>query len=120
MKHTHKHFRSKIHCTPRTSYGTDYYEVRKNKLDYNNILDIIDLVTGNVVLRSVQNRTAANTAHSLLYDIVVKKGIPLRFHSDAVKEFLSTAMSTLQFLLGINKSTTLAHNPKGNTKIERV
>ena len=120
MKHAHKHFRAKLHCTPRTSYGADYYGVRKNKLGYNNILGIIDLATGNLVLKAVRNRTAANTAHTLLYDIVVKKGIPLRFHSDAAKEFLSTAMSTLQSLLGISKSTTLAHNPKGNAKIERV
>lgn len=119
-KHAHKHFRAKLHCTPRTSYGADYYGVKKNKLGYNNILGIIDLATGNLVLNAVQNRTAANTAHTLLYDIVVRKGIPLRFHSDAAKEFLSTAMSTLQSLLGITKSSTLAHNPKGNAKIERV
>ena len=103
MKHAHKHFRAKLHCTPRTSYGADYYGVRKNKLGYNNILGIIDLATGNLVLKAVRNRTAANTAHTLLYDIVVRKGIPLRFHSDAAKEFLSTAMSTLQSLLGMSK-----------------
>ena len=54
------------------------------------------------------------------YDVVVHKGVPLRFHSDAAREFLSTAMSTLQNLLGIGKSDTLAHNPKNNAKIERV
>ena len=119
-KHAHKHFRAKLHCTPRTSYGADYYSVKENKLGYNNVLGIIDLATGNLVLKAVQNRTAANTAHSLFYDVVVRKGIPLRFHSDAAKEFLSTAMSTLQSLLGITKSSTLAHNPKSNAKIERV
>ena len=120
MKHAHKHFRAKLYCTPRTSYGADYYSVRKNKLGYDNILGIIDLATGNLVLRAVQGRTAANTAHTLLYDVVVRKGIPLQFHSDAAKEFLSTAMSTLQNLLGIRKTDTLAHNPKSNAKIERV
>ena len=120
MKHAHRHFRAKLHCTPRTSYGADYYSVKKNKLGYDNILGIIDLATGNLVLRAVQGRTAANTAHTLLYDVVVHKGIPLRFHSDAAKEFLSTAMSTLQNLLGIQKTDTLAHNPKSNAKIERV
>ena len=116
----HKHFRAKLHCTPRTSYGADYYSVRKNKLGYDNILGIIDLATGNLVLKAVKGRTAANTAHTLFYDVIVHKGIPLRFHSDAAKEFLSTAMSTIQKLLGIRKTSTLAHNPKSNAKIERV
>ena len=59
------------------------------------MLGIIDLATGNLVLRAVQGHTAANTAHTLFYDVIVHKGIPLQFHSDAAKEFLSTAMSTL-------------------------
>ena len=119
-RHAHRHFRAKLSMTPRTSYGADYYSVKKNKLDYNNILGIIDLSTGNLVLRAVKGRSAANTAHTLFYDVVLHKGVPLRFHSDAAREFLSTAMSSLQSLLGIAKSDTLAHNPKSNAKIERV
>ena len=84
------------------------------------MLDIIDLATGNLVLNAVKGRTAANTAHTLFYKIVVIKGVPLRFHSDAAREFLSTAMGTLETMLGIQKSSTLAHNPKSNAKIERV
>ena len=120
MKHAHKHFRAKLSVTPRTSYGADYYGVKENKAGYNNVLGIIDLATGHLVLRAVKGRSAANTAHTLLYDVVVHKGVPLLFHSDAAREFLSTAMSTLQTLLGIGKSDTLAHNPKSNAKIERV
>ena len=120
MKHAHKHFRAKLAILPRTSYGADYYAVKMNKFGYNNILGIIDLSTGHLVLRAVRGRNAHNTAHTLFYDIVLEKGVPLRFHSDAAKEFLSTAMSSLQNLLGISKSDTLAHNPKSNAKIERV
>ena len=121
MKHAHKHFRAKLSVTPRTSYGAYYYGVKENKAGYNNVLDIIDLATGHLVLRAVKGRSsAANTAHTLLYDVVVHKGVPLLFHSDAAREFLSTAMSTLQTLLGIDKSDTLTHNPKSNAKIERV
>ena len=118
--HAHKHFRAKLAVMPRTSYGADYYSVKKNKFGYDNILGIIDLSTGNLVLRAVQGRNATNTAHTLFYDVVLNKGIPLLFHSDAAKEFLSTAMSSLQNLLGMRKSDTLAHNPKSNAKIERV
>lgn len=120
MKHAHKHFRAKLFCQPRTSYGADYYSVKQSKHGYNNILGMIDLSTGNLVLKAVKGRTAANTAHALFYEIVIRKGVPLRFHSDAAREFLSTAMSTLQNMLGIQKSDTLAHNPKSNAKIERV
>jgi len=50
MKHAHKHFRAKLFCQPRTSYGADYYSVKQNKHGFNNILDIIDLLTDNLVL----------------------------------------------------------------------
>jgi len=121
MKHAHKHFRPKIFCTPRTAYGADYYGVgRKSNKGYNNILGIIDLATGHLVLRALKQRTAANTAHTLFYDIINKKGVPLLFHSDAAREFLSTAMGSLTKTLGIVQTNTLAHNPKSNAKIERV
>ena len=42
------------------------------------------------------------------------------FHSDAAKEFVSTAMNALSKTLGIVQTNTLAHDPKSNTKIERV
>ena len=120
MRHAHKHFRPKLHCTPRTSYGADYYGVKQNKQGYNNILGIIDLSNGHLVLKALKARTAANTAHTLFYDIVAKKGVPMLFHSDAAKEFLSTAMKALSATLGIAQTSTLAHNPKSNAKIERV
>ena len=120
MKHAHKHFRPKIFCTPRTAYGADYYGVNKNKEGYNNILGIIDLATGNLILEAVKQRTAANTAHTLFYKVINAKGVPLLFHSDAAREFVSTAMDSLTKTLGIVQTNTLAHNPKSNAKIERV
>jgi len=120
MKHAHKHFRPKLFCTPRTAYGADYYGVLQNKQGYNNILGIIDLSNGHLVLKPLKSRSAANTAHTIFYDIIVKKGVPMLFHSDAAKEFLSTAMKALSATLGITQTSTLAHNPKSNAKIERV
>ena len=86
MKLAHKHFRPKIHCRPRTAYGADYYAVQQNKQGYNNILGIIDLADGHLVLSAVKNRSGANTAHVVFYEIVVRKGVPQLFHSDAAKE----------------------------------
>ena len=54
MKHAHRHFRARLFCQPRTSYGADYYSVKQNKQGYNNILGIIDLSTGNLILRAVK------------------------------------------------------------------
>ena len=68
----------------------------------------------------MKGRTAANTAEVIFYDIVCIKGVPLLFHSDAAQEFLATAMTGLQSILGIQRTDTLAHNPKSNAKIERV
>ena len=51
---THKHFRPKLFCTPRTAYGADYYSVVQNKQVYNNILGIIDLADGHLVLAPVK------------------------------------------------------------------
>ena len=72
------------------------------------------------MLKALKSRSATNTAHTLFYDIVVKKGVPMLFHSDSAKEFLSTAMKALSATLGIAQTSTLAHNPKSNAKIERV
>ena len=119
-RHAHKHFRAKLFCTPRTAYGADYYGVKQNKEGYNNILGIIDLSDGHLVLSAVKNRTAANTAHVVFHEIITRKGVPLLFHSDAAKEFLSTAMKALSTTLGMRQTNTLAHNPKSNAKIERV
>ena len=46
----HKHFRAKLFCTPRTTYGMDFHGVAMNKLGFNNILGIIDLATNSLVL----------------------------------------------------------------------
>ena len=120
MRHAHRHYRPRLFCTPRTSYGADYYGVKQNKQGYNNILGIIDLANGHLVLQAVKARTGANTAHVIFNEIIARKGVPLLFHSDAAREFVSTAMKSLCATLGIVQTNTLAHNPKGNAKIERV
>ena len=116
----HKHYRAKLTTTPRTAYGADYFSVKENSAGYNNILGIIDLATGTLVLKAVQGHTAANTAHTILYEIVLRKGCPMVFHSDAAKEFLSTAMRSLCNTIGCKQTSTKAHNPMGNSKMERT
>ena len=116
----HKHFRAKQFCTPRTSYAMDYYGVFKTKEGYCQILGIIDLATNNLVLQAHKVRTAVNTAHTILYEIVVRKGCPKLTHSDAAGEFLSKAMESLCSIIGCARTTTKGHNPRANSVIERV
>jgi transposase InsO family protein len=116
----HKHFRAKLFCTPRTTYGMDFHGVAMNTLGFNNILGIIDLATNSLVLVATKGRTAAVTAHNILYEIVTRKGCPLLIHSDAAQEFVSTAMKSLSAIIGCKQTTTKAHNPRGNATIERI
>ena len=116
----HKHFRAKLFCTPRTSYGSDYYGVKKNSAGYCAILGVIDLASGNLVLKAARSPNAAHVTNTLFHEVVLRKGVPLRFHSDAAQAFLSKAVGALTEILGIKHTTTLAHNPKSNAKIERV
>ena len=41
----HKHFRAKVFCTPRTSWGCDFYGIAESDKGYNNLLGAIDLAT---------------------------------------------------------------------------
>ena len=120
MNLAHKHFSAKLFCTPRTSYGSDYYGVRKNSLGYCQVLGIIDLATGDLVLKASKHADAAHVTNTLYHEVILKKGVPLLFHSDAAKAFIGTAMEALSSTLGIKQTNTLAHNPKSNAKIERV
>ena len=120
MRLAHKHFRSKLFATPRTSYGSDFYGVRKNAAGYCAILGIIDLATGDLILRATKAEDSASVAHTLFHDVVLKKGVPLVFHTDAAKAYLSKAVKALSEVLGIQQTNTLAHNPKSNAKMERV
>ena len=116
----HKHFRAKLFCTPRTAYGSDYYGVKMNEQGYCVILGIIDLSTGNLVLKAAKSASGAHVAETLFHDIILRKGVPLLFHTDAAQAFVGKAVTALAETLGTKCTNTLAHNPKSNAKMERV
>ena len=91
MNLANKHFSAKLFCTPRTSYGSDYYGVRKNVLGYCQVLGIIDLATGHLVLKAGKHADAAHVTHTLYHDVILPKGVPLLFHSDAAKAFIGNS-----------------------------
>ena len=116
----HTHFRSKVFCTPRTSWGCDFYGVEASKKKFNNILGIIDLATSECRLFACTNRTADTVSECLLHGIILRDGCPLHLHSDAAREFISKAVARLCKLIGCQRTSTLAHHPTGNATIERL
>ena len=116
----HRHFRAKVFCTPRTSWGCDFYGVAESLKKYNNILGAIDLATAECRLFACQNRTAEVVTDCILHGVVLRDGCPLHIHSNAAREFLSKSMKRLCDLIGCQQTTTLAHHPTGNATIERL
>ena len=87
---------------------------------YRDILGGIDLVTAKVNClraRGVQRRF---TTDCILQGVVLRDGVPLVLHSDHAKEFVSKCVRMLARALGVTTTTTLAHHPTGNAKIERL
>ena len=116
----HHHFRAKVFCTPRTSWGCDFYGLAESKKKYNNILGFIDLSTSECRLFACKNRSASTVAECLLDGIILRDGCPLHLHSDAAREFISKAVKRLCVIIGCRQTTTLAHHPTGNSAIERL
>jgi len=116
----HKHFRAKICSAPRTSWAMDYYGVAPSEDDHNNILGAIDMATSELRLFAVKRRTGAITTDAVLQGIVLRDGVPKALHSDHAKEFVGACLKTLSKVFGIRRTTTLAHHPTGNAKMERV
>jgi transposase InsO family protein len=73
-----------------------------------------------LTLKAGKHADAAHVTHTLYHEVILRKGVPLLFHTDAAKAFIGTAMEALASTLGIKQTNTLAHNPKSNAKMERV
>ena len=116
----HQHFRAKVYEGPRTAWAFDYHGVAKSQEGYCEILGGIDLVTSEIRLFATKCRTAAVTTDCILQGVVLRDGVPLVIHSDHAKEFVSKCLKVMHQALGITATTTLAHHPTGNSKIERV
>ena len=116
----HKHFRAKVFEGPRTAWTFDYHGVTASDEGYREVLGDIDLVTGELRLFATKDRSAAITTDCILQGVILRDGVPLVIHSDHVREFISKLLTTLEKALGVTVTTTLAHHPTGNSKIERV
>ena len=118
--HAHKHFRAKVYEGPRTVWAFDYHGVAKSTEGYREILVGIDLATAEIRLFATKSRTAVVTTDYILQGVILRDGVSLVIHRDHAREFISKLLKTLAKALGITTTTTLAHHPSGNSKIERV
>ena len=118
--HAHKHFRAKVFEGPHTVWAFDYHGVAKSVEGYKEILGGIDLATAEIRLFATKARTASITTDCILQGVILRDGVPLVIHSDHAKEFISKMLKLLAKSFGITTTTTLAHHPTGNSKIERV
>ena len=116
----HKHFRAKVYEGPRTAWAFDYHGVTPSKEGHREISGGVDLVTAEIRLFVTKCRNAAVTTDCILQGVILRDGVPLVIHSDHAKEFISKCLQTLARVLGVTTTTTLAHHPTGNSKIERV
>ena len=116
----HQHFRPKVCEGLRSVWAFDYHGVAKSQEGYCETLGDIDLVTAVVRLFTLKYRTTAVTTDSILHGVVLRDGVPLVVHSDHAKEFVSKTLVMLVKSLGMRTTTTLAHHPTGNSKIERL
>ena len=82
----HRHFRAKVFCTPRTSWGCDFYGVAKSTSGHNNILGAIDLATAECRLFACKNRSAATVLNCLLHGIVLRDGCCLLYTSPSPRD----------------------------------
>ena len=105
---------------PRTAWAFDYHGVARSEDGYCEILGGIDLVTAEIRLFATKCRTAAVTTDYILQGVVLRDGVPLVIHSDHAREFISKTLKAMATALGVKTTTTLAHHPTGNSKIERI
>ena len=87
----HRHFRAKVFCTPRTSWGMDFYGVAESKNGYNNILGAVDLAMATARLFASKTRSAEVLTDSVLHGIVLRDGC-LLYTSPSPRDYAASRM----------------------------
>ena len=117
---THKHFRARVFEGSRTAWTFDYHGVTVSDEGYGEVLGDIYLVTGELRIFATKDRSVTITTDCTLQGVILRDEVFLIIHSDHAREFISKLLTTLEKALGVTATTTLAHHPTGNSKIERV
>ena len=97
----------------------DYTVLEPSSNGMENVLVMTDVFTKFSVAVPTKDQKASTVAQVLLNEWVFKYGIPLRIHSDQVRNFDSNLRAELCNLYGIVKSRTTPGYPQGNGQVER-
>ena len=118
--HAHNHFSDKIKYRPKKSMDNGLSRLCDIRRRPPHILGSIDMTTVESQLFDVKRSTVPNRTDEVLQGIVLRDGVSDTIHSVHAKELVGTCVTTLVRVFDITRTTTLAHHPTGNAKIERL
>jgi O-acetyl-ADP-ribose deacetylase (regulator of RNase III) len=98
----------------------DFLTVDFRKNSKHKILTVVDEFTRYGFALDVTSEQASNTARTLFNQVFSRFGFPEQLHSDQGKTFVSKVMKELCDLAKVHQTTTVAYNPTGNSKCERL
>ena len=84
------------------------------------LLVVCDHFTRWVEVFPLPDMLAVTVAETLASQVFSRFGCPKRLHSDCAANFRSQVMSELCRIMGIQKTSTTAFHPQGNSRCERV
>ena len=98
----------------------DFTKVDPSKDGKENILVLTDAFTKFSQAFVIPNQKAITVAKTLVDKWFYVYGIPVRIHSDKGCSFDNEIMSHLYAMYGVEQSTTMPYNPRGNAPTERL
>ena len=104
---------------PGDHYQIDLAELPTSLEGHNFLLVLVDVFTGFVVLKAIENKEAATVARAV-WEICCVIGIPKILQCDNGKEFSNKIVNALCRLTGINRRFIAAYNPRSDGKVERT
>jgi transposase InsO family protein len=111
-------FSARPTVAPRSRWAMDFQGQGLSSCGKTELLGLIDTEARYVVLIPLANREAATWIPLFLERVIFVHGPPETIHSDAAPEFMSKAFELIQEAAGMQQTTTLGHNARGNSIME--
>jgi transposase InsO family protein len=111
-------FAARPSAAPRSRWAMDFQGQGLSACGKTELLGIIDTEARYVVLIPLANREASHWIPLFLERVIFVHGPPEIIHSDAAPEFLSKAFAHIVEAAGMQQTTTLGHNARGNSIME--
>ena len=119
VAHTGYHPAQYVHASlPGDHYLIDIMELPPSTDGYTQCLVLVDIFTGFIVLRALQEHTAEHVARALL-EVFMLLGPCKILQSDQAPEFVGEITNAFTRLHGIEHRTAAAYHPQTNARVER-